>query len=200
MPLGSPFSSLARVVSGWGDSRAYRGGFHEGIDLLVPVGTPVLAIAAGTAVNVQHDACSSAAGKHVAIEHTDRRFRTTYMHLSRVDIRHGQSVTRGQVLGLSGRSGGDRSGPDCTFGVAPDHLHLTLRQRTDQIPRGLPTGGVAGAYTSVPAEPHVPARYEPDVVAKLARYGLTPAIAAGGGILFLALIGGGIWWYLRRSS
>ena len=58
MLFQSPFGAfLAPVRSGWGEDRSYRGAgkIHEGIDLLVPVGTPVLASAPGVVDQAYND-------------------------------------------------------------------------------------------------------------------------------------------------
>jgi len=67
----------------------------------VPVGTPVWATGAGTVVAAGD---LPRWGKYVKIRHDDRVI-TFYAHLSRVDAKEGESVGRGQVVGLSGQSG-----------------------------------------------------------------------------------------------
>ena len=201
MPFASPFGAyLAPVRSGWGEDRSYRGGIHEGVDLLVPVGTPVLAIASGVVDQAHHDPCNTA-GKHVGVVHADG-WRSVYMHFSRVDVQRGQQVVAGQVLGLSGRTGGGQRGAGCTFDPDTEaHVHLSLMRRADLA--GAPRGGSRGDYVNVPAEPHVPAAYEQGLVDRLARqFGIKPAAilaAAGGGLLaLLAGLAFG-WWWLRRK-
>ncbi len=99
-----------------GDGFGPRGqGFHAGLDLLAPAGTPVAAAAAGRVVWAGP---RDSFGNAVLLAH-GRGVRTLYAHLSRVDVTLGQRVDRGQEIGLVGSSG-RASGP---------HLHLEVRVR-----------------------------------------------------------------------
>jgi murein DD-endopeptidase MepM/ murein hydrolase activator NlpD len=57
----------------------------------------------------------------VFLDTTSDGYNFDYLHLSRVDVQKGQSVTQGQVLGLSGASG---KGSERGYGP---HLHLSAR-------------------------------------------------------------------------
>jgi murein DD-endopeptidase MepM/ murein hydrolase activator NlpD len=72
-----------------------------GLTWAVPVGTPVWTTGAGTVVAAGEQ---PRWGKFVEVQHDDRVL-TVYAHLSRLDVKEGASVNRGQVLGLSGQSG-----------------------------------------------------------------------------------------------
>ena len=81
-------------------------GAHNGIDLFVPTGTPVIAPADGIVVRVSR---SFAYGNTLIIDHgrnpTGRRLRTRYCHLARQLVTEGEKVARGDRIGLSGRTG-----------------------------------------------------------------------------------------------
>ena len=87
--------------------------FHEGVDILVPRGTPVLATADGTVVSA---ASSRSTGNTVRVSHAGG-YETVYAHLESMAVRAGQRVRAGQVLGAVGMSG---------QAFAP-HLHYELR-------------------------------------------------------------------------
>ncbi|HEX2980792.1 MAG TPA: M23 family metallopeptidase [Anaerolineaceae bacterium] len=100
---------------------------HTGIDIDVPLGTPVLATAAGTVIWAGYGLFRGAPdpsdpyGLAVAIRH-DFSFRnqtifTVYAHLKRVDVVVGQVVDSGDQLGLVGDTG-NTTGP---------HLHFEVR-------------------------------------------------------------------------
>lgn len=72
-----------------------------GLTWAVPVGTPVWTTGAGT---IHATGEQLRWGKYVQVRHDDRVI-TIYTHLSRVDVKLGASVNRGQVIGLSGQSG-----------------------------------------------------------------------------------------------
>jgi murein DD-endopeptidase MepM/ murein hydrolase activator NlpD len=72
-----------------------------GLTWAVPVGTPVWATGAGTIHQVGDQ---PRWGRYVQVRHDDRVV-TIYTHLSRIDVKVGTSVNRGQIIGLSGQSG-----------------------------------------------------------------------------------------------
>lgn len=103
--------------------QVYSGHGHDGIDIAAPIGTPVEAALGGTVLatgntDLAHDSngrqCYSF-GKWVMLVHGDG-LNTMYAHLSEIDVTKGQSVARGQVLGLSGMTG-YATGPHLHFGV-----------------------------------------------------------------------------------
>lgn len=97
---------------------------HEGIDFVVPVGTPVLACADGEVAITDpggQTPYEGAYGIHVWIRHRQPDgtvYRTLYAHLSQIRVAVGQRVRAGDVIGLSGNSGRS-TGP---------HLHLSLKR------------------------------------------------------------------------
>ena len=122
IPLGWPL--LARVGDGFG-LRPPR--FHAGIDLPAPTGTGVIASAPGT---VTWAAPRGSWGNLVTVDH-GHGVRTMYAHLWTIDVKVGQWVAGGTVLGRVG-STGDATGPHLHFevrlnGAAIDPLQALLR-------------------------------------------------------------------------
>lgn len=93
---------------------------HDGIDIGVPVGTPVVAAADGV---VTFAGEQSGYGTHVEVRHADGTV-TTYSHLSEVDTIVGQKVRAGQQIAQSGNSG-HSTGPHLHFEVHPTEGTLT---------------------------------------------------------------------------
>ena len=128
LPLGRPLDPLPeggrfghrRVINGSPRSP------HGGADYSVPAGTPVLAAADGTVAMV---ADQFFGGHAVFVDHGDRLV-TTYMHLSRVDVREGQTIVRGERVGAVG-STGRATGP---------HLHFGARWRGARVDPALLLG------------------------------------------------------------
>jgi murein DD-endopeptidase MepM/ murein hydrolase activator NlpD len=85
---------------------------HNGVDIAVPTGTKVKAIAAGRVVE---SGPHGGYGNLVAVEHGDGT-RSMYGHNSRLEVSAGDQVEAGQVIALSG-STGRSTGP---------HLHFEL--------------------------------------------------------------------------
>jgi murein DD-endopeptidase MepM/ murein hydrolase activator NlpD len=119
VPGGVSASGLAwpvngPVVSPFGP-RTINGGYenHPGIDIAVPTGTPIRAAASG---RVAIAGWVGGYGNYTCIQHS-ASLSSCYGHQSSIQVSVGQSVTQGQVIGLSG-STGNCTGP---------HLHFEVR-------------------------------------------------------------------------
>lgn len=113
--LGWPVSELARVSSPFGPRThplLKKKMFHRGVDLSVPTGTPVRAVAAGTVRRASEDAVN---GRVLILDH-GRGVTTAYCHNSELRVQVGQRVEHGDVIALSGNTGRS-TGP---------HLHYQL--------------------------------------------------------------------------
>lgn len=86
--------------------------FHNGLDIAAGYGTWVGASRGGTVV---FTGWNGGYGKSVLIEH-DKGYKTLYGHLSKINVKHGQKVAAGKIIGRVG-STGLSTGP---------HLHFTL--------------------------------------------------------------------------
>lgn len=94
---------------------------HEGIDVAASRGTPIFAAEAGRVI---HSGRLGSYGKVVIVKHTGA-YRTVYAHASKLLVRKGAFVERGQKIALVG-STGRSSGP---------HLHFEIRRsETPQNP------------------------------------------------------------------
>lgn len=74
---------------------------HRGVDIAVPVGTPVRAMAGGV---IRYAGVQGAYGNVVWIDHGGGVL-TLYAHLSTLDVRTGQRIGAHQAIGRSGASG-----------------------------------------------------------------------------------------------
>lgn len=95
---------LGRISSGYGYRiHPIRGErhFHGGIDIAVPLGTPIRAAAAGTVVQSGY---INGFGKTIVIDHGNG-IQTLYAHNSRLLVRAGAQVNLGQVIALAGSTG-----------------------------------------------------------------------------------------------
>lgn len=99
-------------------SRLYNGNGHNGIDIGIPIGTPIKSALDGTVLGSGNTdtVCPGASyGKWVLIKHNNG-LTTLYAHLSVIKVTAGQNVSTGEVIGLSGVTG---------FATGP-HLHFTV--------------------------------------------------------------------------
>jgi murein DD-endopeptidase MepM/ murein hydrolase activator NlpD len=114
-PPTSPIPLAWPVLAPVGDGFGVRGDrFHAGVDLLAPAGAPVLA--AGPGRVTWAGARAGGWGNLVVVRHPDG-VRTLYAHLSAIDVRVGDEVSGGALLGRVGATG-DATGP---------HLHFEVR-------------------------------------------------------------------------
>jgi murein DD-endopeptidase MepM/ murein hydrolase activator NlpD len=115
-PFASPLKSSFRFSSPYGYRRDPKTGgrrMHSGTDFAAGMGTPIYATAEGV---VTHAGWSSGYGRLVKIQH-EFGVETRYAHQSKLRVKVGQRVSRGQRIGDMGTSG--RS-----TGV---HLHYEVR-------------------------------------------------------------------------
>ncbi|MGL5054012.1 MAG: peptidoglycan DD-metalloendopeptidase family protein [Cetobacterium sp.] len=88
---------------------------HGGVDLRAKIGTKVVSTRDGV---ISFAGRASGYGKLIIIKHSDG-YETRYAHLSKIDIKKGQKVSRGEYIALSGATG-RVSGP---------HLHFEIRKK-----------------------------------------------------------------------
>ena len=106
-----------RVTSGFGfrNSPVYkRWKSHNGIDFAAAAGTPVYACKSGTVAFVAK--MDAVFGNYIVLSH-EGGLSSVYAHLSRVDVKKGEIVRVGEVIGLSGETGA----------VTGPHLHFEVR-------------------------------------------------------------------------
>lgn len=110
LPFALPLDGGYRFTSPFG----YRWGrLHAGIDLAGPVGMKVKAPADGTVIDAGWE---NGYGQMIRLQH-QFGVSTVYGHLSRIKVKIGQKVSRGDVIGDSGNTGRS-TGP---------HLHYEIR-------------------------------------------------------------------------
>jgi murein DD-endopeptidase MepM/ murein hydrolase activator NlpD len=104
LPIRRPMRGEPEVSSGFGPRRdPFLGimAFHAGIDFRGSIGDPVAATAAGTVTQAGRN---GGFGIMVEINHGHGLF-TRYAHLSALNVREGQTVTAGQIVGRVGSTG-----------------------------------------------------------------------------------------------
>lgn len=93
--------------------------FHSGLDLTATVGTPVLSVGAG---KIAFAGEREGYGKLVVVNHSSGK-QTRYAHLDQIEVKVGQSVNLGDILGTVGTTGQ----PDSH----EPHLHFEIRYNSD---------------------------------------------------------------------
>lgn len=103
MPVSE--TDLTYTSSGWGMRMhpIYKvPKFHYGMDFVAPRGTKVYATGDGKVISVKTQRTGH--GKHITIDH-GFGYETLYAHLSGFNVRVGQKVKRGEVIGFVGSTG-----------------------------------------------------------------------------------------------
>jgi murein DD-endopeptidase MepM/ murein hydrolase activator NlpD len=125
MQFKHPVSKPFRISQRFGERPEYyrKFGFpgHEGIDYAVNVGTPVLAPAPGVVYQVRK-INNHPYGWHMRLRHRDTDgtiYETIFAHLSKFNLKEGQSVGMGDIIAWSGNTGTSTTGP---------HLHFTIKR------------------------------------------------------------------------
>lgn len=93
---------------------------HTGVDYALPVGSPVYATADGTVRTIKRS--ERGYGNMIVVEH-GALYSTSYAHLEKINVRQGQSVRRGDVIGEVGNTG---------LSMAP-HLHYEVLYRGEAV-------------------------------------------------------------------
>lgn len=110
LPLAMPVVDNHRLTSGFGPR---WGRMHQGVDFAAPVGTPIVAPGEGT---VTFAGWQRGYGYLIKVQH-ELGVETRYGHLSKMSVKVGQKVSRGQRIGDMGNTGRS-TGP---------HLHYEVR-------------------------------------------------------------------------
>ena len=93
---------------------------HTGMDFTAPVGTEIYATGNGTVSKIELN--GRGYGNNIVVDH-GYAYETLYGHCSRIIVRQGQKVKRGDLIGYVGNSGSS-TGP---------HLHYEVRKHGDPI-------------------------------------------------------------------
>ncbi|AWB43619.1 hypothetical protein DCC85_04855 [Paenibacillus sp. CAA11] len=111
-----------RMTSSFGyrsDPFSGHAAFHAGIDIGGEVGDPIFAAAAGKVTAVEKD---SSRGTYIIVRHPNG-LETWYMHLNGAKVAAGETVSKGQTIGLLGNTGRS-TGP---------HLHFQVMKRNEPV-------------------------------------------------------------------
>ncbi len=130
-----------RISGVFGSQRVYqgeKGSFHSGVDIARPVGTPVTAPADGVVI-LAADHPFTLEGNLLMIDH-GMGLSSAFLHLSRIAVKVGDHVRRGQDIGLVGMTG-RATGP---------HLHWGLRWRDERLDPALLAGPMPGQPADAP--------------------------------------------------
>jgi len=116
-------NDLTRMASGYGfrtDPFNKSRKMHRGMDFTAPRNTPIYAASDGKVIRA--DSRSSGYGKHIRIDH-GFGYLTLYAHLNKYNVKRGQKVQKGDIIGYVGSTGRSQ---------AP-HLHYEVQKDKKRI-------------------------------------------------------------------
>jgi murein DD-endopeptidase MepM/ murein hydrolase activator NlpD len=121
LPLSS--KDISKYSSGWGMRthpifKVPR--FHYGQDFVATIGTKIYATGDGTVVAVKTE--KTGHGRHIIVDH-GFGFQTLYAHLSKFNVKPGQKIKRGDMIGFVGSTG---------TSTAP-HLHYEVHKNGKEV-------------------------------------------------------------------
>ncbi len=117
-----PNKNLKRLASGYGMRMhpilKYRR-MHAGCDFSAPQGTPIFATGNGT---IKRARFYKTSGNMITIDH-GYGYQTKYLHMSKFEVKEGQKVKRGDIIGYVGNTGLSKA-PHCHYEVWKDEKHI----------------------------------------------------------------------------
>lgn len=128
-PLSSPEEYLPETFEGytWPAQGTLTSGYgwrwgrlHQGIDIAGPIGTPIMAAAAGTVITADWN--SGGYGKLIKLQHSDGSI-TLYAHNNKILVSPGQTVQQNQQIAEMGNTGYSTG----------SHLHFEIHLSEDSV-------------------------------------------------------------------
>lgn len=118
----SIYPTFGRISDAWGSrihpiTKSLE--FHHGIDISNETGTPIYATASGVVHKAEY---TSGYGKHLVIDHGNG-YKSLYAHLYSAKVKIGESVGKGQIIGLMGDTG---------YSTGP-HLHYEVHYKESKL-------------------------------------------------------------------
>ncbi len=131
MPKGAPSISQGYKPESTYLSTSSNPQGHEGIDVLAPKGTPVLAPAYGVVKEISFDALF---GNRIVLSHSPggdgRLMQSVFCHLDSISVQRRERVQRGYQIGTMGRTG--------ILSGGFSHLHFEVHQQLPDSPEFFP--------------------------------------------------------------
>lgn len=131
---GFGWPATGRISGVYGSQRILNGKPrrpHYGTDVAAPIGTPVVAMAAGKVTFVHPGMFFN--GKTVLIDH-GLGLRSVYIHLSDTNVKAGDKVEKGTRIGAIGKTG-RATGPHLHFGLTLDEIPIDPELILGEIPK-----------------------------------------------------------------
>lgn len=135
--LRSPLKFEPRISSGFSYRRLHpvlgTWRSHPAIDYVAPIGAPVIAVASGV---VTRAGWMNGGGNTVTIRHSNG-YESNYLHLSKIEVRAGQRVGQGTLVGKVGKTG-LATGPHLDYRLKKNGQWVNPLTEHKKLPPGEP--------------------------------------------------------------
>ena len=113
---------------------------HKAIDIASKYNTNIYSISDGIVISAKggciagNISCNGKAGNNVIIKHNDGQYSSKYMHLNKINVKVGDTVSVGQVIGTMGNTGNVIPVPTESNPLGGTHLHFVIQEvKNNQI-------------------------------------------------------------------
>jgi murein DD-endopeptidase MepM/ murein hydrolase activator NlpD len=103
---------------------------HTGIDFQIDAGSEVVATADGIVIDQKYN---SRRGNYILIKHDDT-YSTQYSHLQTALVKEGERVTKGQTIGLAGKSGVSATSPHLHYEILKNGIMVNPKAYLPALP------------------------------------------------------------------
>ena len=121
-----------RQISRWANLNRGSRGYHQGVDIAAPSGTPIYASDAGTVITAEYHHHPQSWGNYVVIDHGNG-YKTLYAHMTNYVVQMGDTVEQGQLIGYVG-STGYSFGNHCHFEMYRDGTLFSAKEVFPDMP------------------------------------------------------------------
>ena len=135
----APVSNVATNYWAWPTEKPYTittyfSKSHNAVDICSNTGngSSIFAANNGTVTLVKSGctpgylSCNGRGGNYIVINHNKNNYYTVYMHLKNINVKIGDTVSKGQVIGTMGNTGNVIPVPTANNPTAGTHLHFSL--------------------------------------------------------------------------
>lgn len=129
--------AMGRISGLFGSQRVYQGqpgAYHGGVDVAGATGTPVVAPADGVVILAAAAKPFTLEGHLLMIDH-GHGLNSAFLHLSRIDVKPGETVTQGQRIGAIGATG-RATGPHLHWGMKWNDARIDPLLVAGPMPQG----------------------------------------------------------------
>ena len=112
---------------------------HKAIDIASKYNTNIYSISDGIVVSAKSGciagniSCNGKAGNNVIIKHNDGQYSSKYMHLNQINVKVGDTISVGQIIGTMGNTGNVIPVPTESNPFGGTHLHFVLLKGNESI-------------------------------------------------------------------